>query len=106
VLLVGPRFLPRPDWRRHIVGFATARGIPSVGSYLADGVVIAVDYDWASLGRRAADFVAELLKGTPPSALATGAPVKFEVIVDGRVAKSLQLTIPEPVLSQADRVLN
>ena len=106
VLLVGPRFLPRPDSRRQIVGFATAQGIPAVGSYLADGVVIAADYDWASLGRRAADFVAELLKGTPPSKLATGAPVKFEVIVDGRVAKSLQLTIPEPVLSQADRVLN
>jgi len=106
VLLVGPRFLPRPDWRRQIVGFATSRGIPSVGSYVADGVVVAADYNWASLGRRAADFVAELLKGTPPSQLATGAPVKFEVIVDGRVAKSLQLAVPEPVLSQADRVLN
>jgi putative ABC transport system substrate-binding protein len=106
VLLVGPRFLPRPDWRRQIVGFATSRGIPSVGSYVADGVVVAADYDWASLGRRAADFVAELLKGTSPSQLATGAPVKFEVIVDGRVAKSLQLAVPETVLSQADRVLN
>src|SRR5262249_7942880 len=106
VLLVGPRFLSRPDWRRQVVGFATARGIPSVGSYIADGVVVAADYDWASLGPRGADLVAELLKGTPPSELATGAPVKFEVIVDGRVAKSLQLAIPEPVLSQADRLLN
>ncbi len=106
VLLVGPRFLPRPDWRRQIVGFATSRGIPSVGSYVGDGVVIAADYDWASLGRRAADFVAELLKRRAPSQLATGTPVKFEVIVDGRVAKSLQLAIPEPILSQADRVLN
>jgi len=106
VLLVGPRFLLRPDWRRQIVGFATSRGIPSVGSYVSDGVVIAADYDWSSLGRRAADFVAELLKGAAPSQLATGTPVKFEVIVDGRVAKSLQLAIPEPILSQADRVLN
>src|SRR5499427_783267 len=106
VLLVGPRFLLRPDWRRQIVGFATSRGIPSIGSYVSDGVVIAADYDWSSLGRRAADFVAELLKGTAPSQLATGTPVKFEVIVDRRVAKSLQLTIPEPVLSQADRILD
>jgi ABC-type uncharacterized transport system substrate-binding protein len=106
VLLVGPRFLPRPDVRRQIVGFATSRGIPSVGSYVSDGVVIAADYDWSSLGRRAADLVAELLKGTAPSQLATDNPVKFEVIVDGRVAKSLQLAIPEPVLSQADRILN
>jgi putative ABC transport system substrate-binding protein len=105
VLIVGPRFA-RPDSRRQIVRFATARGIPSVGSYVADGVVIAADYDWSELGRRAADFVDQLLKGAKPADLSTGAPTKFEVIVDGRVAKILGLTIPESVLSQADRVLN
>jgi ABC-type uncharacterized transport system substrate-binding protein len=105
VLIVGPRFM-RPDWRRQIVRFATDRGIPSIGSYVADGVVIAADYDWADLARRAASFVDQVLKGTHPAGLATNAPAKFEVTVDGRVAKILGLTIPEPVLSQADRVLN
>jgi putative ABC transport system substrate-binding protein len=106
VLIVGPSFLRRPDARRQIVSFATARGIPSVGSYIADGVVIAADYDWTALARRAADFVDQLLKGAKPANLATGAPTRFEVIVDGRVARILGLTIPESVLSQADRVLN
>lgn len=106
VLILGPRFLARPDSRRQIVGFATARGIPSIGSYVADGVVIAADYDWAELARRAADFVDQLLKGAKPADLPTGAPPKFEVIVDGRVAETLGLTLPESVLSRADRVLN
>jgi putative ABC transport system substrate-binding protein len=105
VLIVGPSFL-RPDARRQIVRFATARGIPSIGSYVADGVLIAADYDWTALARRAADFVDQLLKGAKPVDLSTGAPPRFEIIVDGRVAKILGLTIPEPVLSQADRVLN
>ena len=105
VLIVGPNFA-RPDSRRQIVRFATARGIPSVGSYVADGVVIAADYDWAHLARRAADFVDQLLKGAKPADLSTGAPARFEVILDERVAKILGLTIPESVLSQADRVLN
>jgi putative ABC transport system substrate-binding protein len=106
VLIVGPRFLPRPDWRRQIVKVATARGIPSVGSYVGDGVVVAADYDWAALARRAADFVDQLLKGVTPGDLATAAPAKFEVTVDERVAKSLRLSIPESLLSQADRVLD
>lgn len=105
VLIVGPSFM-RPDSRRQIVRFASARGIPSVGSYVADGVVVAADYDWARLGRRAAEFVDQLLKGAKATDLATGAPAKFEIIVDGRVAKILGLTIPEPVLSEADQVLD
>jgi putative tryptophan/tyrosine transport system substrate-binding protein len=105
VLIVGPSFL-RPDARRQIVRFATARGIPSIGSYVADGVLIAADYDWTALARRAADFVDQLLKGAKPVDLSTGASPRFEIIVDGRVAKILGLTIPESVLSQADRVLN
>lgn len=104
-LIVGPSFM-RPDARRQIVGFATARGIPSVGSYVADGVVIAADYDWIELARRAADFVDQLLKGAKPGDLSTDAPTRFEIIVDGRVAKALRLTIPESLLSQADRVLD
>ena len=105
VLIVGPGFM-RPDSRRQIVRFATSRGIPSIGSHVADGVVIAADYDWTRLARRTADLVDQLLKGAKPADLSMGAPIRFEVIVDGRVAKALGLTIPESVLSQADRVLN
>ena len=105
VLIVAPSFL-RPDARRQIVRFATVRGIPSIGSYVADGVRIAADYDWTALARRAADFVDQLLKGAKSVDLSTGAPTRFEVIVDGRVAKVLKMTITESVLSQADRVLN
>jgi putative ABC transport system substrate-binding protein len=104
VLIVSPSFM-RPDARRQIVRFATARGIPSIGSYIADGVLIAADYDWTALARRAADFVDQLLKGAKPVDLSADAPARFEVIVDGGVAKVLGLTIPESVLSQADRVL-
>jgi putative ABC transport system substrate-binding protein len=69
-------------------------------------VLIAADYDWTALARRAADFVDQLLKGAKPMDLSTSASPRFEIIVDGRVAKVLGLTIPASVLSQAHRVLN
>ena len=63
------------------------------------------DYDWVDLGRRAANFVDQLLKGLKPADLPTTAPVKFEVIVDQRAAKAVGLTIPDSLLSRADQVL-
>ena len=103
-LIVGPSF-DRPESRRQIVRYAANRRIPAIGSYLPDGVVIAADYDWVALARRAADFVDLLLKGGKPAELPADAPAKFEVTVDARLAQALGLTIPQTVLSQADRVL-
>ena len=107
LLVVGPSFLPQPDARRQILRFATARGIPSIGSHVADGVVIAADYDWAELARRTADLVDQLLRGVAnPASLSTAAPARFEIAIDERIARSLGVTIPESVRAQADRVLN
>ena len=106
LLLVGPSFMP-PDSRRQILRFARSRRIPSIGSHIADGVVIAADYDWAQLARRTADLVDQILKGADTSAvLSIAAPAKFEIAIDERIARSLGVTIPQSVRAQADRVLN
>jgi putative tryptophan/tyrosine transport system substrate-binding protein len=104
VLIVGPAF-DQPIVRRQIVGYATRGRIPAVGSHLVDGVVVAANYDWVDLGRRAADFVDQLLKGVKLADLPATAPTKFEVIVDQRAAKAVGLTIPDSLRSQADRLL-
>jgi putative ABC transport system substrate-binding protein len=104
VLIVGPAF-DQPAVRRQIVGYATRGRIPAIGSHVMDGVVVAADYDWVDLGRRAADFVDQLLKGIKLVDLPATAPTKFEVIVDQRAAKAVGLTIPDSLRSQADQVL-
>jgi putative ABC transport system substrate-binding protein len=104
VLIVGPAF-DQPTVRRQIVGYAVRGRIPAIGSHVTDGVVVAADYDWVDLGRRAAEFVDQLLKGIKLVDLPATAPTKFEVIVDQRAAKAVGLTIPDSLRSRADQVL-
>ena len=87
------------------MGYAARGRIPAIGSHVADGVVVAANYDWVDLGRRAAGFVDQLLKGARPADLPATAPTKFEVIVDRRAARAVGLTLPASLLSRADQVL-
>ena len=105
VVILAPAFGP-PPLRKQLVQYATRRGIPAVGAHLADGVVVAADYDWIHLGRHAADLVDRLLRGVPPPDLARETALEFEVIVDRRAAAAAGLTLPEQLLTQADRVLD
>ena len=105
VLIVAPGF-SQPHTRRQIVAQARRLRIPTIGSHLADGVVIAADYDWRELARRAAAFVDQILKGAKPAQLDRDAPVKFEVVVDRRAAGAVGLSLPESLLREADQVLD
>ncbi len=105
VLIVAPAF-SAPHARKQLVQYATRRRLPVVGSHLADGVLIAADYDWVDLGRRAADFVDQILKGVRPTELRVDTPIKLDVIVDRRAATALGLTLPDALLSQATQVLD
>jgi putative ABC transport system substrate-binding protein len=55
--------------------------------------------------RQSAIIVAKLLKGIKPSDLPVEQPTKFELVVNLRTAKSLDLTIPPSVLLRADGVI-
>ena len=55
--------------------------------------------------RRSGDYVAKILHGAKPSDLPIQTPVKFEMIINLKTAKTLNLDIPPMLLARADEVI-
>ena len=53
----------------------------------------------------AADFIDRIFRGAKPAELAVAQPARFELVINLKTAKALDITIPRSVLRRADRVI-
>jgi putative tryptophan/tyrosine transport system substrate-binding protein len=95
-------------YRKQIVELATKNRLPSmfeVSSWVETGGLVSYSADDLANFRRAAFYVDKILKGTKPADLPVERPTKFELVINLKTAKALNLTIPQSVLFRADRVI-
>jgi putative ABC transport system substrate-binding protein len=69
------------------------------------GGLISYGPDLVDQYRRAATYVDRILKGAKPSELPVQAPVKFEMMINLKAAKTLGLDVPPTLLATADEVI-
>jgi putative ABC transport system substrate-binding protein len=92
-----------------IAAAAVRRGLPAICIFaprFADaGGLLAYGPDFPDFYRRAARYVARILKGAKPGELPLQRPEKFQLVINARTAKALDITLPPSLLLRADHVI-
>jgi len=93
---------------RSITAFAASRRMPAVYAFREGpeaGGLMSFGSNIDDVFRRAAGYVAKILRGAKPGDLPIEQPTKFELVINMRVASVLGLTIPQSLLLRADEVM-
>jgi putative ABC transport system substrate-binding protein len=105
LVLSGPTFA---DQRAHIADLAMQRRLPTMFTfkyYVESGGLMSYGIDPVPIFRRAASFVAKILRGAKPSDLPVEQPTNFEFTLNLKTAKAIGIELPTSILLRADEVI-
>jgi putative tryptophan/tyrosine transport system substrate-binding protein len=94
--------------RKPILEAAARYRLPAIypiPTFTLDGGLISYGVDIVDIYRRGAGYVDQILRGSRPGELPVQAPVKFELTINAKTAKALDIAVPRSLLLRADRVI-
>ena len=94
---------------KNVADLALKNRLPSATvprSFTEVGGLMSYSFAESEALRRSASFVIKILQGEKPSEIPVEQPSKFELAINLRTAKALDLTIAEAFLVRADRVID
>jgi ABC-type uncharacterized transport system substrate-binding protein len=106
LIVIPDRFLL--TYRASIVQFLARQRLPGMfpfREFVQEGGLLSYGPDYTDMYRRAATYVAKILQGAKPIDLPMEQPTKFEFLINLKTAQTLGLTIPPPLLFQANEVI-
>jgi putative tryptophan/tyrosine transport system substrate-binding protein len=97
------------DAHRALIILAAVRNnIPAIyfqSAFARDGGLLSYGPDPVDDWRRAASYVDRILRGAKPGDLPVQFPVKYEMVLNLKTAKTLGLNVPQSILLRADEVI-
>jgi putative tryptophan/tyrosine transport system substrate-binding protein len=106
VVITATSFLA--NHRPQIVELARHYSIPAIyedNSFVRVGGLVSYGTDFSAVFDQLGLFVGKILDGQTPSQIPVVQPVKFELAINMRTARALDLKVPEPLLATADEVI-
>lgn len=94
--------------RAEILKLAARYHLPAIygnRDFIPAGGLVSYDSDLTESFRQAALYVDRILRGAKPGDLPVQNPTKYELSINLKTAKALGLTVPPPLLIQADEVI-
>src|SRR5262249_1060593 len=95
-------------YRTLINTFALREKLPTMHAfreYVLSGGLMSYGPNFPDLFRRAGDHVDKILRGAKPADIPIELPVKFDLIINLKTAKTLGLTIPETFMMRVNEVI-